>query len=110
VLAILYLFVMFALGDAIGRRFFAFVSVPHRLASAFLCGLLFSSWWTYILAYMFSNTTVPMVLGNIAFFFTAIGATGLTGPISTVCSQPSLARSSCFGSTTHAAVRFDLET
>jgi len=65
---------MFALGDAIGRRFFAFVSLPHRLASAFLCGLLFSSWWTYILAYMFSNTSVPMVLGNIAFFFTTIGA------------------------------------
>jgi hypothetical protein len=55
---------MFALGDAIGRRFFAFVSLPHRLASAFLCGLLFSSWWTYVLAYMFSNTTVPMVLGQ----------------------------------------------
>ena len=57
---------------------------------------------------------LDLVLGVIGavvsgYLFTAIGATGPTG-VSTVCSWPSLARSSCFGSTTHAAVRFDLET
>ncbi len=71
--ALLYLCVMFALGDAIGRRFYPFVSIPHRLASAFLCGLLVSSWATYGLAYFFSNTSRPMLWGNLVFFITAIG-------------------------------------
>src|SRR4051812_6901651 len=64
---------MFALGDAVGRRFYPFVSIPHRLASAFLCGMLLSSWWTYAIAYMFSNTASPMLWGNLFFFITAIG-------------------------------------
>ncbi len=64
---------MFVLGDAIGRRFFTFVSIPHRAASAFLCGLLLSSWWTYTLAYFCSNATSPMLWGNLLFFITAIG-------------------------------------
>ncbi len=71
--ALFYLFVMFALGDAVGRRFFPIVSIPHRIASAFLCGLLLSSWWTYALAYFFSNQTTPMLWGNIAYFVTAGG-------------------------------------
>ncbi len=71
--ALFYLFVMFALGDAVGRRFFPIVSIPHRIASAFLCGLLLSSWWTYALAYFFSNQTTPMLWGNLAFFITAGG-------------------------------------
>ena len=65
---------MFVLGDSIGRRFYPFVSLPHRLASAFLCGVLFCSWWTYTLAYMFSNTSSPMLWGNLFFFVTAIVA------------------------------------
>ncbi|MBK8464802.1 MAG: 6-bladed beta-propeller [Chloracidobacterium sp.] len=72
-LAILYLCVMFALGDAIGRRFFTFVSLAHRGASAFLIGALLSSWWTYALAYLCSNATSPMLWGNILFFITAGG-------------------------------------
>ncbi len=64
---------MFALGDAIGRRFLTFVSIPHRAASAFLCGLLLSSWWTYALAYFCSNATSPMLWGNLLFFITAGG-------------------------------------
>src|SRR5436190_12695803 len=71
--ALFYLFVMFALGDAVGRRFFPIVSIPHRIASAFLCGLLLSSWWTYAAAYFFSNQTSPMLWGNLAFFITAGG-------------------------------------
>lgn len=68
-----YLVVMCVLGDAVGRRFFKFVSLPHRAASAFLCGLLLSSWWTYALAYFCSNATSPMLWGNLLFFVTAIG-------------------------------------
>ena len=71
--ALFYLFVMFALGDAVGRRFFPIVSIPHRIASAFLCGLLLSSWWTYAAAFFFSNQTSPMLWGNLAFFITAGG-------------------------------------
>jgi len=64
---------MFALGDAIGRRFFTFVSLAHRGASAFLIGALLSSWWTYALAYLCSNATSPMLWGNLLFFITAGG-------------------------------------
>ena len=71
--ALFYLFVMFALGDAVGRRFFPIVSIPHRIASAFLCGLLLSSWWTYALAYFFSGQTTPLLWGNLAYFITAGG-------------------------------------
>ena len=73
-LAIIYLFVMSLLGDSIGRRYYPFVSVPHRLASAFLCGLLVSSWWTYLLAYFFAGSASPMFWGNVLFFITAAGA------------------------------------
>ncbi len=72
-LALFYLAVMCALGDAIGRRFFPFVSLAHRAASAFLVGLLISSWWTYTLAYFCSNASSPMLWGNLLFFITAIG-------------------------------------
>ncbi len=64
---------MFAVGDVIGRRFFTFVSLAHRAASAFLVGLLLCSWWTYTLAYFCSNATSPMLWGNLLFFITAIG-------------------------------------
>lgn len=64
---------MFALGDVIGRRFFTFVSLAHRAASAFLCGLLISSWWTYTLAYFCSGASSPMLWGNLLFFVTSIG-------------------------------------
>lgn len=72
-LAIVYLFVMIALGDAICRRFYAFVSLPHRFAVAFLSGLLISSWWTYGAAWLFSGYSSPMLWGNLVYFITAIG-------------------------------------
>lgn len=62
---------MIVLGDAICRRFFAFVSTPHRLAAAFLSGLLISSWWTYLAALAFSAASRPMLWGNLVFFITA---------------------------------------
>lgn len=71
-LAIVYLLLMVALGDAIGRRFLPFLSIPHRLASAFLCGLLFSSWFTYLVGYLFSESASPMFWANAVFFAVAI--------------------------------------
>ena len=63
---------MFILGDSICRRFFTFVSIPHRLASAFLAGLLISSWWTYLSALLFYWTSMPLVWGNLLFLVTSI--------------------------------------
>src|SRR5436190_20386285 len=71
-LALIYLVLMFILGDSICRRFFTFVSIPHRLASAFLAGLLISSWWTYLSALLFYWTSMPLVWGNLLFFITSI--------------------------------------
>ncbi|MEQ1642950.1 MAG: hypothetical protein ABL959_05855, partial [Pyrinomonadaceae bacterium] len=71
-LAIVYLLLMVALGDAIGRRFLPFLSIPHRLASAFLCGLLFSSWFTYLVGYIFAESASPMFWANAVFFAVAI--------------------------------------
>src|SRR5258706_471752 len=45
-LAVIYLIIVFVLCDSICRRFFSFVSTPHRLAAAFLSGVLISSWLT----------------------------------------------------------------
>src|SRR5438094_4275340 len=72
-LAIVYLCVMVALGDAICRRFYAFVSLPHRFAAAFISGLLISTWWTYAGAWLFSGFSSPMLWGDLVYFITGIG-------------------------------------
>lgn len=64
---------MFLLGDAIGRRFFTFVSVQHRLAGAFLFGLLFSTWFSYLAALIFSGTSSSLFWSNLLFFIVASG-------------------------------------
>jgi DNA-binding beta-propeller fold protein YncE len=73
-LALIYLSLAVYLGDHLCRRFYRFVSVPHRLAAAFLVGLLASSWFTYLAARLFARTSNPMLWGNIAFFIIAAGA------------------------------------
>jgi hypothetical protein len=60
-LALLYVAVFCVLGDEISRRFFSFVSTPHRFAVAFLVGLLVSSWWTYLAALLFAGTDSPLL-------------------------------------------------
>lgn len=70
--ALIYLVLIFILGDSICRRFFTFVSGPHRLASAFLAGLLISSWWSYLFGLLFYWTASPLLWGNILFFITSI--------------------------------------
>ena len=72
-LALLYLLLTFLLGDSICRRFFRFTSIQHRLAAAFLFGLLFSTWLTYFSAIIFSGTTRPLFWANVVFFL-VVGA------------------------------------
>jgi hypothetical protein len=72
-LAVIYLIVMIMLGDTICRRFYPFVSLPHRLAAAFLTGLLFSSWATYLLGLLFAGSAQPLLWGNLIYFVSAAG-------------------------------------
>ena len=73
-LAFFYLAVFCVLGDFLCRRFFPIVSTPHRIASAFLAGLLVSSWLTYLAGLLFAATSSPLLWGNIGFFIVGIGA------------------------------------
>ena len=66
-LAILYLAVLLYFGDCLCRRFYRFSSARQRLATAFLVGLLFSSWITYLGALAFAWTGHALLLGNFVF-------------------------------------------
>jgi DNA-binding beta-propeller fold protein YncE len=72
-LALIYLFLSSLVGDLICRRFYSFVSLPHRFAAAFLAGLLISSWTTYLGAFLFTKTSQPLLWGNLLFFAVAVG-------------------------------------
>ncbi|MFZ1701842.1 MAG: NHL repeat-containing protein [Pyrinomonadaceae bacterium] len=71
-LAIVYVLLIVAVGDAIVRRFYPILSIPHRYASAFLVGLLASSWYTYLLGRLFANSSSPLLWANLIFFGSAI--------------------------------------
>src|SRR5262249_20637633 len=71
-LAIIYLALTFWLGDLICRRFHRLLSAPHRLAAAFLVGLLFSTWFTYLTARVFAATTRPLLWCNLLFLLAVI--------------------------------------
>lgn len=62
------------LGDLICRRFFSFVSIPHRLAAAFFSGFVFTACFTYLFALGFSWTARPLLYANILFIAIAIGS------------------------------------
>lgn len=62
------------LGDLVCRRFFSFLSIPHRLAAAFLSGFVFSSCFTYLFALGFAWTAQPLLYANILFIAIAIGS------------------------------------
>ncbi|MGB7208630.1 MAG: hypothetical protein WBD27_08220 [Pyrinomonadaceae bacterium] len=64
---------MFILGDLVCRRIFTFTSIQHRLAAAFLSGLLFSSWLTYVFTLLFASTAQPLLWANLLYFAIAIG-------------------------------------
>src|SRR5215470_18780999 len=69
--AILYLTIMFALGDRVSSRFYRFVNWPHRLATSFLVGLLISSTFTYLAALLYARTVRPMFWANVLYFMSA---------------------------------------
>src|SRR5262245_32459635 len=71
--ALVYLAMVFWFGDSICRRFLRYSSTPQRIASAFLVGLLVSTWITYLGARGFANSSRPLVVGNLLFFLIAGG-------------------------------------
>jgi len=71
-LALIYLGLAGYLGDRLCRRFYRFVSFPHRCAAAVIVGLLVSSWFTYLAALAFARGSWPLLWGNLVFFGTGI--------------------------------------
>jgi DNA-binding beta-propeller fold protein YncE len=73
-LALIYLALAIALGDLVCRRFYRFVSVPHRCAAAVLVGILLSTWFTYLAWLAFAHTAEPLLSADVLFFIVAAGA------------------------------------
>jgi hypothetical protein len=73
-LALIYLGLAIALGDALCRRIYRFVSVPHRWAAAVLVGILLSTWFTYLAGLAFVHTPEPLLSADLLFFIVAAGA------------------------------------
>jgi hypothetical protein len=73
-LALIYLALAIALGDTLCRRFYRFVSVPHRWAGAVLVGILLSTWFTYLAWLAFAHTAEPLLSADLLFFIVAAGA------------------------------------
>jgi sugar lactone lactonase YvrE len=73
-LALIYLGLAIALGDLLCRRFYHFVSVPHRYAAAILVGILLSTWFTYLAALAFTRTPEPLLWADLLFFVAAAAA------------------------------------
>ena len=71
-LALVYLAVAICLGDRICRRFYSFISTPHRWAAALIVGLLVAAWLTYLTALPFARAALPLFWGNLCFFIIAI--------------------------------------
>lgn len=72
--ALIYLALAIYLGDLLCRRFYRFVSIPHRWAAATLVGILVSTWFTYLAGLAFGHTAEPLLLANLLFFVVAPGA------------------------------------
>src|SRR6266481_983512 len=69
--ALIYLSLAIALGDLLCRRFYRFVSVPHRYAGAILVGILLSTWFTYLAGLAFAHTAEPLLWGDLLSFVAA---------------------------------------
>jgi sugar lactone lactonase YvrE len=72
-LALLYLAFAIYLGDQVCRRMFRFISVAQRCATAVLVGLLLSSWFTYVVSWLFRRARTPLLWGDLCFFAVALG-------------------------------------
>jgi DNA-binding beta-propeller fold protein YncE len=73
-LALLYLALAIYLGDQLSRRFFRFVTVAQRCATAVLVGLLLSTWFTYLASWVFRRTHLPLLWGDLCFFAVAFAS------------------------------------
>ena len=73
-LALIYLALALYLGDLLCRRFYRFVSTPHRWAAAILVGVLLSTWFTYLAGLAFANIAEPLLWADLLFFVVAAGA------------------------------------
>jgi DNA-binding beta-propeller fold protein YncE len=73
-LALIYLGLAIALGDVLSRRFYRFVSIPHRWAAAILVGILLSTWFSYLAGLAFAHTAEPLLWADLLFFAVAPGA------------------------------------
>lgn len=73
-LALIYLGMAIALGDLLCRRFYRFVSTPHRWAAAILVGILLSTWFTYLARLAFAHSADALLWTDLLFFVVAPGA------------------------------------
>ena len=73
-LALIYLGSAIALGDLLSRRFYRFVSISHRWATAVLVGIFLSTWFTYLAGLAFAHTGEALLFADLLFFATAAGA------------------------------------
>jgi len=73
-LALIYLGLSIALSDVLCRRFYRFVSIPHRWAAAVFVGILLSTWFTYLATLAFSHLSEPLLSADLLFFVLAAGA------------------------------------
>jgi sugar lactone lactonase YvrE len=71
-LALLYLALAIYLGDQLSRRFFRFLTVAQRCATAVLVGLVLSTWFTYVASWVFRRTQLPLLAGDLCFFAVAL--------------------------------------
>lgn len=69
--ALIYLGLAIVLGDLLCRRFYRFVSIPHRWTAAMLVGVLLSTWFTYLTGLACYRTAEPLLWANLVFFLAA---------------------------------------
>jgi len=72
-LALIYLGLAICGGDFLCRRFYRFISIPHRWAAAILVGILLSTWFTYLAGLGFAHTAEPLLWADLLFFIAAPG-------------------------------------
>src|SRR5437016_13667517 len=90
-LALIYLGLAVSVGDHLCRRFYRFVSFPHRCAAAILVGLLVSSWFTYLAALAFARTSKPLLWADLLFFAVGTAVISLLNRRSSRGSKPDAA-------------------
>jgi hypothetical protein len=72
VLALAYLLITIIIGHALCRRLYRFDSLPQKLATHFLVGLLVCTLATYLLALAFARSTDPLFYANLIFSIGAV--------------------------------------